>query len=115
VPRRLFSAAAIGLALALWSLWGVCAARVRTQISPWSVIGATSAGGWSSLRRWTDVAQALFVGIRDSPVEFTRRQRAERAAASLCAAALPGAGDLREQVFAGAARAVRGKGVVIPG
>jgi hypothetical protein len=111
----LFSAAAIGLALALWSLWGVCAARVRTQISPWSVVGATSAAGWSSLRRWTDAAQRMFVGIRDAPAEFTRRQRAARAAASLCAASLPGTRGLREQVFTGAARSVRGKGPVIPG
>jgi hypothetical protein len=49
--RRFFTAMAIAVALATWSLGGQSAAEVRTRISPWSVVGATATRRWSSLVR----------------------------------------------------------------
>jgi ferredoxin len=51
MPRRLYTACAIGLALAMWALLGATEAAVRTRISPFAVVGATACGGWITLRR----------------------------------------------------------------
>jgi hypothetical protein len=53
VCRRLYSAAAIALALALWGVKGLAAAEVRRRVSPFAIVGATAAAGWASLRRWS--------------------------------------------------------------
>jgi hypothetical protein len=50
--RRLFSAPAIALALALFGVSEVALTEVRARISPWATVGATAAAGWVSLRRW---------------------------------------------------------------
>jgi hypothetical protein len=104
LPRRLFSACAIALALGLWGLGQRTAADVRSVVSPWSVIGEASSGGWSSLRRWAHAVRAghLFEGVRPSPDAFSLRQVAARAASTLAAFADSTAGPLSYQAFQGA-------------
>ena len=110
VPRgvlrsRLFSAGAIGLALALWAVHRLSAREVRRLVSPWSVVGDTAAAGWASLRRWVRQAPRLFPGVRASPDHWTDRQRAERIATTLAACAPATDDSLIERVFAGVAQA----------
>jgi ferredoxin len=102
--RRLYSAPAIGLALALWALLGQTAARVRARVSPLAVIGPAAAGRWTTLRRWARATSGgrLFATGRAPPENFTLRQHAERAAALLRALA-PTDLPLADAVFAGAA------------
>lgn len=104
VRRRLYTAPAIGLALALWALLGLTAARVRARISPFAVVGAATAGRWITLRRWARDGQAgqLFPSARAAPENFTLRQHAERAAALLLALA-PTDLPVADAVFVGAA------------
>ncbi|HLK38376.1 MAG TPA: transposase family protein [Polyangiaceae bacterium] len=92
LPRRLYTASAIGLALAIWALLGATEAVVRARISPFEVVGATACGSWVTLRRWaSDSAHGrLFATSRAPPKDFTLRQHAERAAAALCALAPAG-------------------------
>ena len=107
VPRRHFSASAIGLALALFGLLGMAARVVRERVSD-------SAGlhwSWPTLRRWVDAAARLWPSIRPSPEGATRRQQAARAASTLASYALPGeadAADLAALAFFGAARTAHG-------
>lgn len=108
VPRgvlryRLFSASAIGLALALWALSRLAAAEVRRRVSPWRKLGATAASGWASLRRWVRQADQLFDGVRPSPKDWTARHRAERIATTLATRAPTGT-DPVACAFAGAAQ-----------
>ena len=108
VPRgvlryRLFSANAIGLALALWALKQLPAEQVRRRVSPWSKVGFAAASGWASLRRWVRQAGQLFAWVRPSPDGWTARQRAERIATTLAASAPAGEGHLA-CAFAGAAQ-----------
>ncbi len=107
MPRRHFSASAIGLALALFGLLGVATRVVRQRVSEstglhWS---------WPTLRRWVDAAATLWPSIRPSPEGATRRQRAARAASTLASFALPGevqAAELPICAFFGAARIAHG-------
>lgn len=89
LPGRLYSGPAIALALALWALLGMAAAAVRTRISPFSIVGATAAGRWITLRRWAlDAGRGrLFATSRAAPPAFTARKHAERAASALRALA----------------------------
>jgi len=114
VPRgvlagRLFSAAAIGVALALFGVSGLSMAATRTRVSPWPHVGATAAGSWLALRRWACAARAgrLWACVRPSPARFTARQVAERAARTLAALAPLALAEARieAQVFAGVGRA----------
>lgn len=107
VHRRLYSAAAIGLSLALWSLQNQPAAEVRRQVSPWAVVGAAAATSWATLRRWS---RALKTGelwprlMQSAPAASTLRQSAEAAAVRL--AALSGeVGPAWIAAFVGSARA----------
>jgi len=102
---RLFSASAIGLALALWALHRLPAPAVRRRVSPWRTVGATAADGWASLRRWVRQASRIFAGVRPCPERWTARQRAERIAVTLAACAPEADGPLLERVFFGAAQA----------
>lgn len=106
---RLFSAAAIGLALALWALFLRPSPEVRKRVSPLHEIGAASAAGWPMLRRWADSIRAgtLFASVRACPPEWARRQCAERAASTLLACAPPSLhGESKSvRVFTGAALA----------
>jgi transposase len=85
--RRLYSAAAIALALAVWSLEEKAPAEVRTRVSPWRVVGAAAAGGWASLRRWAKAVRGgrLFPVVRALPDEAHLRQVAVRTATTLAA------------------------------
>lgn len=55
--RRLYGAASIALALALWAAGRQAAWRVREQVSPWPGAGA-AARGWVQLKRWAKAAAA---------------------------------------------------------
>jgi hypothetical protein len=92
VRRRLYSAGAIALALALYGAAGLAPAAVRRQVSPHRIVGPTAAEGWASLRRWCRAVRArrLFPAVRALPAEATLRQVAARAATTLAACA-PGA------------------------
>lgn len=85
--RRLYSAAAIALALALWGVNGLAAREVRRRVSPWRRLGATAASGWASLRRWARVVRAavLFATVRAAQAGARLRDVAARAATTLAA------------------------------
>lgn len=104
LPRRLYTASAIGLALALWSLVGTTEAATRTRVSPFAIVGAAATARWMTLRRWASDAGAgrLFATSRAPPSGFFRRQHAERAAAALVALA-PAGLPLEQAAFAGGA------------
>ena len=95
VRRRLYSAGAIALALALYGIGRLAPAEVRRRVSPLRIVGATAAAGWASLRRWSRAVRAgrLFPAVRALPPEATLRQAGARAATTLAAYA-PGAGGL---------------------
>jgi hypothetical protein len=97
---------AIALALALYGHSKKPAAQVRRDVSPWRIVGATAAATWSTLLRWAKAVRAgkLFGIVRRCPGDWTLRQVAERAAATLASyAAAPDRGaDLVSQAVAGA-------------
>jgi len=107
-PRRHYSRPAIALALARFGLLGESPAAVRRAVSPWRVVGAAAAGGWTTLGRWVAALRAgtLLPQTRASPPGATARQIAERAAQGAAAHALPTLRHLpmAEQVFQGASR-----------
>jgi hypothetical protein len=92
LQRRLYSASAIAVALALWGVSGLAPAEVRRQVSPFAIVGATAAAGWASLRRWSGAVRAgrLFPVVRALPEKVTLRQVAARTATTIAAYA-PGA------------------------
>jgi hypothetical protein len=105
LTRRLFSASAIALALALFGVSGQSLRRVRARISPWATVGATSAAGWVSVRRWVKaVTEGRLFAVRAVPATWTARQVAARAATTLAARAPvgPGTGNLQADAFVGA-------------
>ncbi len=87
LPRRYFSAPAVGWALALFGVARLSAAAVRKLVSPWARVGATAARTWSSLRRWARAVRerTLFAGVRPCPSSFTLRQAAAHVAQTLAA------------------------------
>lgn len=109
IAGRLFAAAAIGLALALFGVDGLPLSKVRQRVSPWQRVGASAQGSWLGLRRWVRAIREgqLFSGVRHSPGHFTARQVAERAAMTLGALAPPALAHeaIVQRVFAGAALA----------
>jgi hypothetical protein len=105
VRRRLYSAGAIALALALYGIAGLAPAEVRRQVSPLRIVGPTAAAGWASLRRWSRAVRArtLFPAIRALPANATLRQVAARAATTLAAYAPGSAGlSIESAAFLGA-------------
>lgn len=82
MPGLLYSACAIGLAIALYGLCGRNMGEVRTAVSAWSRIG-DDATGWPSLRRWIEGASALWASVRSMPGAFEQQQQAERVASTL--------------------------------
>jgi hypothetical protein len=105
LPRRLFSAPAIALALALFGVSEVALTDVRARISPWATVGATAAAGWVSLRRWVaDVRAGRLFSVRAVPETWTARQVAARAATTLAARAPVRAGtdNVLADAFVGA-------------
>ena len=109
LPRRQYSAAAIGLALALWGLVQATAAEVRRRVSPWKVLGDAALTGWASLRRWAKAVRqrALFPSTPSAGPSATLRQVAAVAATALAASAAPTTRPmpLAERAFFGAAHA----------
>lgn len=109
LARRLYSASAIGLALALWALAQATAAQVRRRISPAKIVGPTAASGWATLRRWARAVQhkKLFASTPAPRRDATLRQVAASAAAALCASADPTSRGLAlcARAFFGAAQA----------
>lgn len=107
--RRLYSVAAIGLALALWGLVGATAAQVRERISPATILGETAVGGWATLRRWARaVARGeLFPSTPGPGAGAALRRVAASAAAALAALADPTTRGLpiERRAFFGAAHA----------
>ncbi|WP_242396385.1 hypothetical protein [Anaeromyxobacter oryzisoli] len=93
--RRLYSAGAVALALALYGLAALPPAEVRRRVSPLRIVGVTAAAGWASLRRWSRAVCAgrLFPVVRQLPADATLRQVAARAATTLAAYA-PSSGGL---------------------
>jgi len=109
LPRRHYSAAAIGLALALYGLVLATVREVRRRISPQTILGATAFTGWAALRRWTRAVahRRLFPALPLSDPSATLRHVAASAAASLAAYADPTSrGEaLEHRAFRGAAHA----------
>lgn len=109
IAGRLFLAAAIGFALALFGVGKLPMSEVRRRVSPWRQVGASAFGSWLSLRRWVGAIRArrLFASVRSSPSGFTARDVAARAAQTLAALAPPSlaAAEIEQRVFAGAVRA----------
>jgi hypothetical protein len=107
--RRLYSLAAIGLALALWGLVQTTAAEVRQRISPAQIVGAAAVTGWVTLRRWARAVaqQRLFPSLPDAGPGATLRQVAAQAAAALGALSDPTTRPLgpEARAFFGAAHA----------
>jgi hypothetical protein len=107
VARRLYSAAAIAMALARWALLMEPAAEVRCRVSPWRVIGATAAAGWASLRRWSRALRRrhlwpeVTLGL---PLDGTLRDAAGVTVAKVAALA-SASGPVWLAAFAGASRA----------
>jgi hypothetical protein len=105
VRRRLYSAGAIALALALYGIAGLAPAEVRRQVSPLGIVGPTAAAGWASMRRWSRAVRArtLFPAVRALPADATLRQVAGRAATTLAAYAPGSAGlSIESAAFLGA-------------
>ena len=85
LPRRQYTASAIGLALALFALLGVSAAGVRSRISSRSIVGHTAADGWITLRRWIAAVRRgdLFPFMLRPPAAWTPLKVAERSPRAL--------------------------------
>ncbi len=94
--RRLYSASAIALALALWGAEGLAPGEVRTRVSPWRIVGPAAALGWASLRRWARAVREakLFALVRASIAGTRLREVAARAATALAGFAHCAAGAL---------------------
>jgi hypothetical protein len=92
IRRRLYSAGAMALALALYGVARLSPAEVRRRVSPLQIVGTTAAASWASLRRWSRSVRAgrLFPMVRSLPADATLRQVAARAATTLAAYALGG-------------------------
>ena len=106
VRRRLYSATAIGLSLALFGIEGCSARAVREAIVP-TVSHRSAAEGatWSTLRRWARQAKAgALLDDTACPATFSLRQAAERVATGLMALGRRGLGVV-ERVWEGALEA----------
>lgn len=105
MTKRLFSAPAIALALALFGMSALSLAEVRARISPWASVGATAAASWVTLRRWVSSVRAgrLFA-VRPMPLDWTARQVAARATTTVAARApvRTGADSIVADAFVGA-------------
>lgn len=101
LPRRLYTAATIALALWLWScaLWSP--PKVREHASPWKVVGPSAPGRWAQLERWAraGIRGELWAGIGGDP-RWSVRACAVRVARMVADAAPQGEGAWR--AFCGA-------------
>ena len=96
MPGWIYSAPAIGWALALFGLARLSAAEVRRRVSPWSAVGACAAAGWASLKRWARAVagRRLFSFVRPCPPGWTPRQVAGRVGERLAALSMEPSGSL---------------------
>lgn len=109
LPRRQYSAAAIGLALALWGLVQATAFAVRRRVSPGTALGVDALTGWVTLRRWAKAVKQrrLFASVPVAGPSATLREVAGLAATALAASADPTTRHLplEQRAFLGAAQA----------
>lgn len=107
--RRMYSAPAIGFALALWGLVQATAAEVRRKVCPAKILGHTAVAGWATLRRWARAIarRRLFPSLARPGPGATLREVAQSAATALAASADPTtrALPLEHRAFLGAAHA----------
>lgn len=90
LTRRLYSAAAIAWALALYGISRLSSAAVRTAVSPWRVVGHGSVARWRTLVRWCTAVAARRLFARLPPLTgATTRELACHAAAAISAYAIP--------------------------
>jgi hypothetical protein len=84
--KRLYTASAMALALALWGHVKMSAKVVRERVNPAKITGDCILG-WATLRRWAkDVAHGkLFVDVPHPPIGSKLRDVAATAAAALAA------------------------------
>jgi len=106
---RLFSAAAVALALCLWGLEKLRQAQVYAQVNCWRRPQEQAAHPWRQLGRWARgiVQRRLFRDLLPGPPPPAPQEVAARAAAALSARCPPALckEPMRQQVFAGAALA----------
>jgi hypothetical protein len=103
--RRLYSASAIALALALWGVDGLASGDVRARVSPWRIVGATAAMGWASLRRWARAVRAGGLLAQVRALSGVRLREVAARAATTLAAYAPSSTDalpLATRAFLGA-------------
>lgn len=109
LPRRRYSASAIGFALAFWGLVQATASAVRDWISPATVRGFDAMTGWVTLRRWARAVKQrrLFASVPAAGPSATLREVAALAATALaaCADATTRHLPLEQRAFLGAAHA----------
>jgi hypothetical protein len=109
LTKRLYTAPAVGWALALFGLVLATPTAIRQMVSPLRVWGAASAARWQTLRRWAGAAAEgrLFPSVGVLPPEWPARTVAARVAALLSAGTLPSPEPppLDVQAFHGAALA----------
>ncbi len=107
--RRLFVAAAIGLALCLWGHDRLDAHKVREQVNPLKYTSPYAAPGWGQLQRWVkaQLCGRLFGGIILGEVRAPLRAVAHRIAVALSTLSPPQQFEqsMARQVFLGAERA----------
>lgn len=105
--RRVYSVAAIALALALWGLVRATAAVVRAKVCPARTVGFTAASGWATLQRWArDLVNGRLFGSIPKPASPTPlRRMAAIAASALAASAEPATRNqpIEHRAFLGAA------------
>jgi hypothetical protein len=106
LPRRRYTAAAVGLALWLWAVWLWTDPAVRTKVCTVESEGVSRPERWTTLRRW---ARAARDGeLWSSPVTgpgWTLRDGAERVARWLYSLGDPLAPSDEHRVVSGAAHA----------
>lgn len=108
MTSRLYSAAAIAWALALYGLSALPPASVRALISPWRVTGHEAVRRWRTLARWCRTAAGGRLFARVPALEGTTLRAVAGAAAtavSAFAVPLPEPPPLDVLAFHGAARA----------
>ncbi len=104
LTKRLYSSGTIAMCMAFFGVCAMSLSAMRTLLSPFAVVGATAATGWSSALRWVDAVRArrLFEAVRAVPAEWSRRKAAERIATTLASYAPPSALDVAAAAFVGA-------------
>jgi hypothetical protein len=109
LTKRLYSGAAIAWALALFGISLLSPVDVRALVSPWRVVGASSARHWVTLSRWCAAAAEgrLFRAVRSLALSGSARKVAQTVAAAVGAHTLPSPEPptLDVLAFFGAARA----------